>query len=601
MPAADCQALRFSTSDVNFDKPTTSTRSSSRRSSGSMVALMPNPHRCLPMRSPMARALLLTFAILAITTLLLRSSAEVQTAIIQTAASAKQAIYLQRPLKHGADWQDTLPTPTEPHRASSTGDIAAALVNSSIPMDCNYDIARLKQWKEKYKLGGQIEYTKRYIQVSRQPIRRKSMTALNQSFLTDTIRTVDLNNPEPYQAESCPEPLVAPVSQSPFPGSANASEFMFGVSTTYKRFSDPKTSPVNEWTYWLTDGKGNTNGGKLLLMLLDAEDEQLQETHNILTTAGIDVDVYRSNAEDIMAVRYLALVPTMYNHPERPRKKWLVTCDDDTFFPSFNALKERFDEFDDGFPMYIGTFSEDVNNIQRHGSQAFGGAGVFLSVPMAGLVAERYESCKTEQKIKEANSGWGPQGDILLRKCIYENSNYKLTLLNELWQLDLYGDPSGFYESGIKPLSLHHYRGGGWHVAYPWHYTKVSNVCGEDCMMQRFRTEDDFVIANGFSVAYYPQGIDFDVNQFEATFHAAPQNHGWNLDFIMGPQRPSLHRTGRKLSWDLQEAEVLEEGMVVRQVYVRRADDWRWKNVDGSAMAGRDGVLELVWLGDRGQ
>ncbi|KAK0710500.1 glycosyltransferase family 31 protein [Apiosordaria backusii] len=602
------QVFDFSTSDINFDKPKPSKSTPSSRRS--MVALMPNPHRCLPMRSPMVRALVLTFSILAIGALLFRSNADVQTAIIKTATSAKQAIYLQRPLKHGGDWQDTLPTPTEPHRASSTGDDGSAtalFTNSSlVAMDCNYDIARLKKWKERYNLQDKIEYTKRYIQVSRQPIRRKSMTNLNQSFLTDAIRTVDLNNPEPYQSEVCPEPLVAPVSMSPFPGSANASEFMFGVSTTYKRFSDAKTSPVNEWTYWLTDGRGNSNGGKLILMLLDAGEEELRDADEVLKGKGIDVDVYRSNPVEIMAVRYLGLVPTMFNHPERQGRKWLVTCDDDTFFPSFNGLKKRFEEFDHEFPMYIGTFSEDVNNIQRHGSQAFGGAGVFLSVPMAGLVTEKYESCKTDQKIKESNSGWGPQGDILLRKCIYENSNYKLTLLNELWQLDLHGDPSGFYESGIKPLSLHHYRGGGWHVAHPWHYTKVSNVCGEDCMMQRFRTEDDFVISNGFSVAYYSHGIDFDVNQFEATFHAAPQNHGWNLDFVMGPQRPSLHKTGRKLSWDLQEAEVEvdeEDGgaiVSVRQVYVRRADDWRWRNGDGSAMAGRDGVVEVVWLADRG-
>ncbi len=168
---------------------------------------------------------------------------------------------------------------------------------------------------------------------------------------------------------------------------------------------------------------------------------------------GIDVDVYQSDTSMAMAVRYLTLTPTLYNHPDRKNRKWVVICDDDTFFPSFNALTKRLAQYDHERPMYIGTFSEDALNIGRHGEEAFGGAGVFLSAPMAKIVAESYERCKTEEKIREADTGWGPQGDVLLRKCIYENSETRLTLLNDLWQLDIVGDPSGFYESGMQPLS----------------------------------------------------------------------------------------------------------------------------------------------------
>jgi hypothetical protein len=452
---------------------------------------------------------------------------------------------------------------------------------------------RLRKWQLLYNLEETFEYTKRYVQTSRQDISRKSVTGLGQNFLVDAVKVVDVS--KQYQAETCPEPLVAPVTKSPFPSNADASDFMFGVSTTYKRFVDVRTSPINEWSYWLTDGNGNSNGGKLVLLLLNATDTELEDAYTKLAAVGIDVDVYQADASLIMAVRYLALAPKLYEHPERKNKKWLVICDDDTFFPSFHAIADKFAEYDHERPMYVGTFSEDVNNIQRHGSQAFGGAGVFLSVPMAKIITEKYPSCKTEDKIMQANTGWGPQGDILLRKCIYENSEVRLTLLNDLWQLDLFGDPSGFYESGIKPLSLHHYRGGIWHVAHPWHYTKVANVCGEDCTLQRFQTTDDFVISNGFSVAYYPRGIDFDLGQFEATFRPAPDNKGWNLDFMMGPQRQSLHKTGRKISWDLQEATVNEDGSV-SQVYVCKHDDFRWKNPDGTPMNTRDGIIELVWM-----
>ncbi|KAK3306167.1 glycosyltransferase family 31 protein [Chaetomium strumarium] len=546
-------------------------------------------HRCCSMRNPIARALLLTLLMFAIGGILLRSDMDVRSALLKTAASAREAMSLQKPLA----WEGRVEAPLEQDGSNTTEEAPTTLSNSSRLMTCDYDMERFKKWRDLYHLQDTFEYAKRYIQVTRQDIPRKSVTKLDQDFLVDAVKVVDVN--KQYQGEQCPEPLLIPVTKSPLPSTANASDFMFGVSTTYKRFTDPRTSPINEWSYWLTDSKGNSNGGKLVLMLLDASDDELADAHNKLAKIGIDVDVYRSDPSLIMAVRYLALAPQMYNHPDRINKKWLVVCDDDTFFPSFHALSDKLAEYDHEYPMYIGTFSEDVNNIQRHGSQAFGGAGVFLSVPMAKIITERYETCKTEEKIQEANTGWGPQGDILLRKCIYENSEVKLTLLNDLWQLDLFGDPSGFYESGIKPLSLHHYRGGIWHIAHPWHYTKVAHVCGEDCTLQRFQTADNFIISNGFSVAYYPNGIDFDLGQFEATFHPAPENKGWNLDFRMGPQRPSLHKTGRKISWDLQDATVNEDGSV-SQIYVCKHDDWRWKNPDGTPMIDLDGIIELVWL-----
>ncbi|KAK2069889.1 hypothetical protein P8C59_004433 [Phyllachora maydis] len=460
-------------------------------------------------------------------------------------------------------------------------------------MVCDFDGDKLRLWQQKYELGDRFEYSKRYIKASRQDMERKSVTEVDQNFLADKARIVDPSKQN--EPETCPAPLELPVTLSPFPSSANASDFIFGVSTTYKRFSSPVTSPINEWTYWLTDGKGRPNGGKLVLMLLDASETELEDAYDRLVAVGIDVDVYQSDASMEMAVRYLTLVPTLYTHAERRDRKWIVICDDDTFFPAFNALADRLADFDHTLPMYVGTLSEDVNSVDRHGSQAFGGAGVFLSAPLAKIVTERYGSCKTQQKIQESNSGWGPQGDILLRKCIYENTDTRLTSVNDLWQLDLLGDPSGFYEAGLRPLSLHHYRGGGWHLAHPWHYTKVAHLCGEDCHLQRFRFADGFVLANGYSLAHYPRGIDFDLGQVERTFRPATDDKGWNLDYALGPQRKTLAGTGRKMAWDLKEAVHNADGSVA-QVYVRRADDARWTTPDGSPMSTLDGVVEVVWI-----
>ncbi|KAI1496500.1 hypothetical protein F5X99DRAFT_422059 [Biscogniauxia marginata] len=462
-------------------------------------------------------------------------------------------------------------------------------------MDCSVNASHMADLKLKYELQDGFQYLKRYVKINREPIPRKSITKLAQEFLPNTFQTIDLQYPNNYGQEKCIEPLQVPVSQSPYPATANLSDFMFGVSTTFERFSGPRTSPVNEWTYWLTDGKGNSNGGKLILLLLDATEDQITHATTVLRRAGIDVDVYHSDSSMEMAVRYLTLIPTLYNHPARRTKKWLVSCDDDTFFPNVHTLTKKMEAYDSNEMLYIGVLSEDVNNADRHGSQAFGGAGVFLSVPLAEQITNHYEGCKTDEKIHESNSGWGPQGDILLRKCIYENTETRLSILRGLYQLDLYGDPSGFYEAGIQPISLHHFKGGGWHSALPWEYTKIAHICGEDCTLQRFRTADNFIISTGFSVVHYPLGINFNLAQMERTFAAAPQDKGWNLDYVFDPQRPSLLKTGRKISWDLQEA-TLRPDNTVSQIYVRKANDWRWVNLNGEPMSTADGIIELVWV-----
>lgn len=546
-----------------------------------MGAKMASSHqRFFSMRNPFSRCVLFAVALLLLLAVTWKSDRieDVGSRIVKAASSHNKGNVPQQPIGDAPQATDKDIVPVSTH-----------------VMDCGINSTRMGELKTKYELGDTFQYLRRYVKINRQPVARKSITKLTQQFLPHAFTTVDLQHPSNYGDEKCIEPLEVPVPESPYPATGNLSDFMFGVSTTFKRFSSDKTSPVNEWTYWLTDGKGNSNGGKLVLLLLDATEDQILHAKTILHHAGIDVDVFHSDSSMEMAVRYLTLIPTLYNHPERQSKKWLVSCDDDTFFPSVHALTKKFEAYDPSEMLYIGTLSEDVNNVDRHGSQAFGGAGVFLSVPLAEQITKDYETCKTDEKIHESNSGWGPQGDILLRKCIYENTDVRLSILRGLYQLDLYGDPSGFYESGIKPISLHHFKGGGWHSALPWEYTKIAHICGEDCTLQRFQTSDNFIISTGFSVAQYPQGINFNLAQMERTFAAAPQDKGWNLDYVFDPQRPSLLKTGRKISWDLQEARVNEDN-TVSQVYVRKANDWRWVDRNGEPMSQIDGIIELVWV-----
>jgi hypothetical protein len=461
--------------------------------------------------------------------------------------------------------------------------------------DCSMNMTHLITLQERYGLMDNIEYARRYINFRPVDVARKSITKVDHDFLPQGFDQIDIHEP-PTEA-TCLEPLELPVPRSPFPKTVDASDLLFGISTTFERLTDKTTGPIMEWAHWLTDGRGNSNGAGLILRLIDASPEQLEATRQVMTQRGIDVKVYASDSSLEMAVRYLSLLPALYNDESAKNRKFLVMCDDDTFFPSMNALLEKLSIYDYDIDQYIGTFSEDVFNIKRHGSQAFGGAGVFFSLPLAEKIAKLFVQCSTKKKVEESNTGWGPQGDILLRKCIYENTEVRLTMLRDLHQLDIQGDPSGFYEAGLFPLSLHHFKGGVWHKARPLAGAQVIHACGEACFLQRFQTADNFIISNGYSVAYYPKGIDFNVHQMERTFVPAPDDFGWNLDFMMGPGRTSLLQTGRKAAWELKEAVLQSDGSVL-QTYIRKSNDTRWTFTDGNSkypMFGKDGVIDLIW------
>ena len=460
------------------------------------------------------------------------------------------------------------------------------------PMDCGVDVERLAAIRSRHNVGEDFDYVKRYVRFQRGGVaERKSVTETTQPFMPHPFLAI--NSSVGSHSRECPAPLEVAIPDSGSPETVDASDFLFGVSTTLDRFLNPDTNPIQEWKFWLTDGKGSSNGGKLVVLLSSASADQVAELQELLRRVGIDADVLAARSSE-MAVRYLRIVPTLYSHPSRPGRKWLVTVDDDTFFPSMHALTAALAEHDHTQPMYIGTLSEDMNNILRHGSQAFGGAGVFLSAPAARLVTEKFDSCASRWKIRQADTGWGPQGDVLLRKCLYENSDVRLTTLPGLWQLDIRGDPAGFFESGVAPLSLHHYRGGMWFVARALQYARAAYACGEACVLLRLRAADDFIVS-GFSVAHYPRGIDFDLRQVERTFSAMPKDFGGNMDYAMGPQRKGLHGTGRKVAWELQEAEIGADGSLV-QVYVRHGDDKRFLYKGDNEGANRDGIVEVVWI-----
>ncbi|KAK3376865.1 glycosyltransferase family 31 protein [Lasiosphaeria ovina] len=289
-----------------------------------------------------------------------------------------------------------------------------------------------------------------------------------------------------------------------------------------------------------------------------------------------------------------------------PETRWLGVMDDDTFFPSLYTLDAELAQHDHTRPAWLGAMSDDFSSIRVWGIMAFGGAGAFLSLPLAREIEPLSEQC-----IREALAP--ATGDGILRDCIYANTRTKLSLVRGLHQHDLRGDASGFYESGARPLSVHHWK--SWYRAPLPQMAAATGVCG-DCFLQRWRFGGDTLLANGYSIAQYGDGLadTLDFARIEGTWES-PDSHDY--DFSYGPLRPRLTHRQKKSYRLVDVSVVVTEGAsgernrrAFRQVYVYRGSDSMLADeeeeeaeggydgaagVETSKEPAMDEVVELLW------
>ncbi|RDW61605.1 hypothetical protein BP5796_11497 [Coleophoma crateriformis] len=442
-------------------------------------------------------------------------------------------------------------------------------------------------------LGPEVEFASRHLKYRRNAESRPPLSKVPNKLFPNPPTTINIET-----ATTLPQllpPVTLAVENSPRPNEVDASALIFGVSTTYSRFNDDAAGPLREWTRWLTDGNGSSNGAALVLCLHEATDDQILLAQTKLGDVGIHATVQHSDGSLDMPGRYFSLITALYNHPSRERRSYFGLIDDDTFFPSIAALLSMLSEYDPSKPYYIGAFTERVDWMMDHKvPMAYGGAGVFFTAPVVKTLDDLTPTCLKKDPKSGLYLEWGEQGDLLLYNCLHNHTEVVLTNVPQLHQMDQFGDPSGLYESGELPLSLHHYK--SWHRLAPEKVHVVTDACGLNCIFQRFQFADDWVLSNGYTISAYPRGIDFDITKMEGTFDNGLANNGVedvSLSYSFGPLRKNLAGTGRKLSWSLLDARSDDYGRVT-QVYVKRKDDERWLAKDESKPQ-LDSIIVLVW------
>ncbi|KAK0611012.1 hypothetical protein B0T14DRAFT_439573 [Immersiella caudata] len=391
--------------------------------------------------------------------------------------------------------------------------------------------------------------------------------------------------PPPCDSISLPVPPAYPRKQYP--------HLLFGVASSYDRLN----SSLPEFAHWLA-----STGAQLLAIVADAKDgEGSRYDLGALQAAYRDRGIQATFIPPTLDKRInrIALgeegdvtAPVEQHHFLLVRElsavarpgitRWISIIDDDTFFPSLHPLDMELARHDHTRSTWLGALSDDFSSVKYWGYQAFGGAGVFLSPPLASVIASHAEQC-----LREATTD---QGDGLLRECISTHSRTTLTLVHGLHQHDFRGDPSGFFESGVLPLSLHHWK--SWYRAPVAAISRIAtHVCGS-CLLQRFRFRDDTLLSNGYSVVVYANDTlpSLDLSRVEGTWLHATSDYNPTY----GQLRPKVSSDDKK-SYLLQDAilETRPKGKkVFRQLYVYRVGENAWEQ---ATPTGVDEVIELEW------
>lgn len=391
---------------------------------------------------------------------------------------------------------------------------------------------------------------------------------------------------------------------------------LFAIATSSERLKAAKS----HFAHWMSN-----SGSPLIALLTDRPDEGAGQTQKDLeveqaTTWPSLIDDFASSGIELLLVRphspdhsvaqsHMMVILDMLVHVRARRTAaaseyadegvdlshndthWLGILDDDTFLPAIEPLSAALAEHDHTKPAYLGDLSESFA-ATRFGMAAFGGAGIFISVSLAEELEPHLGNCLS-----------GRGGDMQLMECIHDHTHARLERVKGLMQQDMKGNLDGFFESGWRFLTLHHWK--SWYSAPVLDMAYVALICGS-CFLQRWKFPDfdntsqnstdvggsnsgngtggskaEVIFTNGYSIVRYPNGAP-ELSLMEGTWDGADtKDYRWSL----GPIRPKLGNEEKK-TWRLIETVLDEKKGSLTQIYVS-------KNEEKDTAV--DEVIELIW------
>lgn len=355
----------------------------------------------------------------------------------------------------------------------------------------------------------------------------------------------------------------------------DASCLIFGVATTLDRMPDS----LRNFRHWAA------HTGARFVVLHEPRNTTLrpgeltpEEIVDLYAEAGIEqLEMVERDAG--WGERFVGLLGALNARMENGTQ-WAVLIDDDTFFLDLDVVLARLKKYDYEEDWYVGALSENKWNVNNGGLYAVGGAGIFLSRGVMATMAPHVGDCfPRKDKLIEMDL---PGGDVLVGACIHRHTTTKLTREHGLFQLDLHGDVTGFYEAvRAQPVSVHHWK--SWHHHDLPTIAAVSNKCGRACVLQNFRFQDGWQMSNGFSIVRYGYNETERAGQHPLAMEETWEETVWTVeDSWQYSLAPLKRRDAGKVQYLNERTEIGADGSVT-VYYVRRV-----------AGVGR-GLIRVVW------
>lgn len=451
-----------------------------------------------------------------------------------------------------------------------------------------------------YGLTNETEWSAWRVRSKEQTFEWASVTNLPTNFHALEPSIIDVQNPD-RQKLAAQRHLEIPVPTSPLPEQVDASDFLFGIASTYAHVMAEDSAIVKDWARWLTGGNRFGNGATLVLVLDRATDVQIDALDDIFAKYGIDAYVTTSVVPMSLARRYFEMLRIMNLFSitlaeNGQHKRWFGLLDEKVFLPNLSYLQDRLFEYNSERELYVGLPSERPDWAIGDGyATTYGGGAIFFTRKAVARIPELPCFDKEQKNSAFRAKKW----DSLLQDCVLRHTDLTMHVLPSFYSPsddDQFTTGTDSYETGIQPLALHHYQER--HSVNPSVAHLVTDVCGEACFLQRYRFRDNWVLVNGYSITEYPDGLTLGPGTSSASGRK-PDRKGLTIlgrvkvdeDAI---QRKVLTWKGRRNVWKLMDSSVGKGGSVW-QAYVKKGAMEDTRSFKRSESESIDSVIVLIW------
>lgn len=452
-------------------------------------------------------------------------------------------------------------------------------------------LARLSR---EFKLTNETEWLSWRFRHAKDSAEWTAVNSVRNNFGSQDAKIVFTEHPNPLDVRVTHR-MELPVLGDLSSKSYDASELVFGITTTTDKVMDREGALLRSWTRWLTNGHGKSNGASLVLMLDQADEDEVKEIERLLRTNGVDAQVFATGEPMSLTSRYHELAHLLksfgavLSSSGGAIKRWYALVEDDVFFPDISYLQHRLASYRTDEEVYIGLPSEQDDwepTRSNATTTTYGGGAIFLTRPALDTLSNL--SCFDMPELRDRFHA--KRWDVLLKGCFAWNSDVKMNVLPGFYSPDIETvrlDVDA-YETGIRPLVLHNpldRHGMDVNVAH-----LVTNVC-DACFMQRYEFHDNWVLTVGVSITEHFDAIKYSPKNSEAmTDNMATDQSSMSHEVIIddaGVDRTELIWTENRRVWKFADSVMSDDG-AVWQAYIDKA-------VGEAGPENIDSVIILVW------